>query len=98
MILFSVSFEFREEKATTSFKMAHIKDSHIAKTEWPDTPIPDAAKRLIDRFLDIMDHNTEDAGDKLATEIFTPDGVLSTSAFVARGEAGWLHFQLILLI
>jgi len=45
-----------------------------------------------------MDHNTEGAGDKLATEIFTPDGVLNTSASVARGEAGWLHFQLIVLI
>lgn len=69
--------------------MAHIEDSHIAKTEWPETHVPDAVKRLIDRFLDIMDHNTEDAGDKLATEIFTPDGVLSTSSAVARGEAGW---------
>jgi hypothetical protein len=74
--------------------MAHIENSHIAKTEWPDTPIPDAVKRLIDRFLDIMDHNTEDAGDKLATEIFTPDGVLSTSSAVARGEAGSSHFSL----
>jgi hypothetical protein len=78
--------------------MAPIEDSHIAKAEWPDMPVPNAVKRLIDRFLDIMDHNTEDAGDKLATEIFTPDGVLSTSAAVARGEAGGLHFQLILLI
>jgi hypothetical protein len=78
--------------------MAHTEDSHIAKAEWSDTPVPDAVKRLIDRSLDMRDHNTEDAGDKLAAEIFTSDGVLSTSTAVTRGVAGWLHFQLILLI
>ena len=74
-------------------KMAHIEDSHIANTEWPETPVPEAAKRLIDLFLDIMDHNTEDAGDRLATEIFAPDGELRTSAAISSGEAGWFAFS-----
>jgi len=62
----------------------------MAERSWRS--VPDAVKRLIDRFLDIMDHNTEDAGGKLATEIFTPDGVPALLDFFLHPDLAF-HFS-----
>ncbi|KIN03243.1 hypothetical protein OIDMADRAFT_53039 [Oidiodendron maius Zn] len=60
--------------------------SHIASTIWPATPVPEHARMLINNFLDILDHNTEDAGEKLVKYIFTADAEFHSSGGVARGH------------
>jgi len=61
--------------------------SHIAKTSWPETPVPEPVKKLIDTLLEIFDKNTEDAGEKLVKYVFTPDAEMHTSAGVYHGHA-----------
>lgn len=57
-------------------------------TEWPSTPIVPEAKALFDRLFEILDDNTPDAGQKLATEIFAPNAKFVTSSGVFQGEKG----------
>jgi hypothetical protein len=64
--------------------------SHTAKTEWPENPVPEAVKKVIDTLLETFDNNTEDAGEKLAKYVFTPDAELHSSAGVYHGHAGTL--------
>ena len=64
--------------------------SHIANTTWPATVVPEHVKKLINNFLDILDHNSEDAGEKLVKYFFTPNAEFHSSGGVARGHEGLL--------
>ncbi|OCK78476.1 hypothetical protein K432DRAFT_332005 [Lepidopterella palustris CBS 459.81] len=50
------------------------------KTEWPEKPLASNIKPFIDTFFDILDNNTEDAGERLAKEIFATDGYFGTAS------------------
>ncbi|KAM5346041.1 hypothetical protein ACJ41O_009046 [Fusarium nematophilum] len=58
----------------------------IEGTIWPDNPVPTATKQLIARLLEIGDTDTPDAGEKMAQEIFTPDGVLNHCTYKFEGR------------
>ncbi|KAH7074370.1 hypothetical protein BKA63DRAFT_312452 [Paraphoma chrysanthemicola] len=47
-----------------------------ALTEWPSLAVPQAVKDLIDKLFATMDLNDPRAGDILADEIFTVDGLI----------------------
>ncbi|KAF2808131.1 uncharacterized protein BDZ99DRAFT_534054 [Mytilinidion resinicola] len=49
-------------------------------TEWPSIGVAPSTKQLLDDFFVILDEDTPDAGEKLATRIFTPDGTFITSS------------------
>jgi hypothetical protein len=49
-----------------------------ASTVWPTAvPIPIPIQRLIARFYELADLNSPDAGDRFATEVFTPTGFMA---------------------
>lgn len=64
--------------------------SHTANTEWPENLVPEAVNKVIDTLLETFDNNTEDAGEKLAKYVFTPDAELHSSAGTFHGHAGTL--------
>jgi hypothetical protein len=59
-----------------------------ANTVWPTISIPDDVKLLIDGIFTAMDNTDKSAGDMLADEVFTPDGVMMAAAGTATGAAG----------
>lgn len=59
-----------------------------ANTIWPITGIPADAKELIEKFFSTMDDSTSSAGDVLADEIFTIEGVLIAAAGTTKGSPG----------
>jgi len=61
--------------------------SHTTETEWPENGVPEAVKKVIDTLLETFDNNTEDAGEKLAKYVFTPDAELHSSAGTFHGHA-----------
>ena len=42
-------------------------------TQWPQTPVPEAVKTLIDRLFNLLDNADPKVGDILADEIFAAD-------------------------
>ncbi|KAJ0420290.1 hypothetical protein BJY00DRAFT_313229 [Aspergillus carlsbadensis] len=49
-----------------------------ATTVWPTAvAIPPAVQQLIARFYELADLQSPDAGDRFATEVFTPTGVMA---------------------
>jgi hypothetical protein len=65
-----------------------MMSSSITNTVWPVVPIPEYMKVLIENFFSAVDDPTEKAGDTLANEVFTPDGVMVSAAGTAVGSAG----------
>jgi hypothetical protein len=59
-----------------------------ANTVWPTVSIPDDVKLLIDAFFTVVDNTDKRAGDILADDVFTPDGVMVAAAGTATGSAG----------
>lgn len=57
-------------------------------TAWPTISIPDDIKLLIKRFFLAVDDPTDQAGNILADEIFTPGGMMVAAAGTAKGSAG----------
>lgn len=80
-----------------SFTMGYKTDS----AEWPrGTITPEPVKRLIDRFYSLLDDDSPTAGNILADEIFTPDGVAYFGGQPSKGKDGegaesvpWLMFS-----
>jgi hypothetical protein len=68
-----------------------------ANTVWPTVSIPDDVKLLIDGFFTAVDNTDKSAGDILADEVFTPDGVMVTAAGTATGSAGMYNTSYSLL-
>ena len=59
-----------------------------AATMWP-TPEPSKkAKNLVDLFFTLADTKEDNAGERLATEVFTEDAVFSSSRGVYEGSQG----------
>lgn len=57
--------------------------------EWPrGTDISEPVKRLIDRFYNLLDDDSPTAGNILADEIFTPDGVAYFGGQPSKGKNG----------
>ncbi|OQU99349.1 hypothetical protein CLAIMM_04988 isoform 1 [Cladophialophora immunda] len=52
-----------------------------AGTTWPDLPIPRPFQALVEKLLEIGDSGHTDAGYRMATEIFSPDGVLDHGSY-----------------
>jgi hypothetical protein len=57
-------------------------------TVWPEDPIPEKIKALIDRFFIIADLKAPEAGPRLASEIFTPNATLVMGAHKIAGSEG----------
>jgi hypothetical protein len=47
-----------------------------ASTDWPTILVPDPVKKLIEALFLALDNTDKGAGDQLADEIFTQDGVM----------------------
>jgi hypothetical protein len=63
-------------------------------TEWPTVvQIAPSTKKLIHDYFEILDANTADAGEKLATRIFTKDATFKTSSASFIGYEGPLEPQ-----
>ena len=60
---------------------------NTASTNWALFPISDKVKNVIDSLFATLDDTSLDAGDRLADEIFTADGVID-GGHPARGTAG----------
>ncbi|KAI9735354.1 MAG: hypothetical protein M1818_006549 [Claussenomyces sp. TS43310] len=62
-----------------------MAEKRIARTSWPETPVPKGVKELAGYFLSLLDTNTDDAGVQLASRVFTPDAVFMTSSATFKG-------------
>ncbi|KAE8332945.1 hypothetical protein BDV39DRAFT_199949 [Aspergillus sergii] len=54
---------------------------------WPISHPSPEVKQLVSRFFALVDTNSEEVGQALADEIFTPDGVLITANAMFQGSA-----------
>ncbi|EXJ76299.1 uncharacterized protein A1O5_00807 [Cladophialophora psammophila CBS 110553] len=52
-----------------------------AGTIWPDPPIPKPFQALVEKLLEIGDGADANSGYRMATEIFSPDGVLDHGSY-----------------
>jgi hypothetical protein len=69
--------------------------SALGQTEWPATPVPQPIKQLLGSFFDLGDSKSEDAGRRLADEIFTPEGQIVVNKRTIKGAKGrYLPLQL----
>jgi hypothetical protein len=49
-----------------------------ASTDWPSIkPVPEPVKALIELFYSLADDTSSSAGDRMADEVFTSDGVMA---------------------
>jgi hypothetical protein len=62
---------------------------NTASTEWPSTTPSAETKALIDNLFLTLDNDQAGAGDKLADNVFAPDGVLVGPNGKAEGAEGW---------
>lgn len=60
---------------------------NVASTEWPGYSISEATKQLIGRLFSTLDDTSSEAGDRLADEVFAPDGLFDGS-HLAKGTEG----------
>ena len=60
----------------------------IETTTWPAIPIPTDVKDLISRYYSLVETKDSSVGDRLATDVFTPDGIFSSPHVTAAGSAG----------
>jgi hypothetical protein len=64
---------------------------NTALTEWPAIPLRDPVKKLIDDLFSTLDNTDKGAGDRLADEIFAPDGVFNGHHPVKGTEGMYLY-------
>ena len=57
-------------------------------TQWPAALISEEVRALIDLLFSTLDDSSENAGPRLADEIFAHDGMLTATAGTASGYAG----------
>ena len=61
---------------------------NTVNTEWPEVPIAQDVRALINLLFSTLDDSSKDAGPKLADEVFAYDGMLIAAAGTASGYAG----------
>lgn len=57
-------------------------------TVWPEHPVSEAIKALIDRFFNLLDSHDSNVGNILADEIFTSDAKAQFGAHLSTGSDG----------
>jgi hypothetical protein len=57
-------------------------------TEWPSPAFPASIKNLISRFYELIESQAEDVGPRLATEVFTPGGIMQSGPQKFSGSDG----------
>lgn len=62
--------------------------SNTKDTVWPDHPVPDSVKKLIDRFFSLLDTQDSNVGNILTDEIFASDGRGQLGGHVFAGTEG----------
>jgi hypothetical protein len=73
-----------QRKESTRVTMTYTTEG----TVWPEDPIPEKIKALIDRFYIIADLKAPEAGPRLAEEIFAPNATLVMGAHKTAGSEG----------
>lgn len=63
---------------------------------WPTSMPSSDVKTLVERFFTLVDTNSDDVGQKLAEEVFTPDAVFITANTTFQGQAGETMITVIL--
>jgi len=51
-----------------------MAESRTSNASWPQSGVPEATKKLIETFFGLLDTHSEEAGETIATKIFTPTG------------------------
>jgi hypothetical protein len=69
-------------------EVTKVLTSNITKTVWPTHDVPESVKDLISLLLQLLDDQSDDAGPRLADEVFTKDGNLGAAHKSAKGSAG----------
>jgi hypothetical protein len=54
-------------------------------TQWPSPTFPESTKTLLANFFALVESKDPDSGERIAHEIFTPDGVTKSGAMVYKG-------------
>lgn len=62
--------------------------SNISDTVWPARAVPEPVKKVISLLLQLLDDKSDDAGLRLADEVFTSGGHLGAAHKSAKGSAG----------
>lgn len=57
-------------------------------TVWPSPQISFEIKQLLDKFFSLVDNKAGDSGQRLGTEVFTPDGKFFATSGNFQGSAG----------
>jgi hypothetical protein len=69
-------------------EVAKAFTSNITKAVWPTHGVPEPVKDLISLLLQLLDDQSDEAGPRLADEVFTKDGTLGAAHKSAKGSAG----------
>lgn len=64
-----------------------------SNTEWPSPALAEPIKSLINRAFEIADLKSEDCGDRVAKEIFTPTGQMVINKQTFAGSEGMCTCQ-----
>jgi hypothetical protein len=68
--------------------MSAVTKANIANTVWPTRGVCEPVKNVISLLLQLLDDKSDDAGPRLADEVFTSDGHLGAAHKPANGSAG----------
>lgn len=64
-----------------------MSSSYVTEgTVWPEFEIPGPTKSLISRFFELADLNSPEAGPRMASEVFTSDGVMKAGTRQVQGS------------
>src|ERR1700709_2563463 len=74
--------------------MSAVTKANIANTVWPTRGVSEPVKNVISLLLQLLDDKSDDAGPRLADEVFTNDGHLGAAHKAAKGSAGADFFQI----
>ena len=74
--------------------MSAVTKVNITNTVWPTQGISEPVKNVISLLLQLLDDKSDDAGARLADEVFTSDGHLGAAHKAANGTAGAELFQI----
>lgn len=74
--------------------MSAVTKANIANTVWPTRGVSEPVKNVISLLLQLLDDKSDDAGPRLADEVFTSDGHLGAAHKAAKGSAGAELFQI----
>jgi len=60
-------------------------------TEWPSAKFPENVKALLSHLFELIDSQEPDVGQRLATEVFTADGMTQSGLQKFTGAEGTVH-------